>query len=141
MVCPFCHTSFAGERIHGVSIDRCLGCAAVWFDMGELTAYRTSHAAEIPAQSYGEASFVQASDAQLRPCPKCKSKALRAGLIGDFGVSRCDSCQGVLVRGSTLALFPPISDDGLLASAAVDAAVWSLPDVVGWLLEGLIDGS
>ncbi len=94
MKCPGCGGGLAAFRAHGIDLDRCPQCAGVWFDAGELAAYREARPHLVGG---GDDAFTaDPAGAPLR-CPRCEDDRLAPGRAGTLCFYRCGSCRGAFV--------------------------------------------
>ncbi len=98
--CPRCSTgTLEGLELGDVLIDRCVVCAGLWFDQGEIE------------QLVGESDRIRKMEAEVPAaegsiyCPRCAGIRLRPVLLGrpdgsEVYAFRCASCMGTwLDRG------------------------------------------
>lgn len=95
MICPVCQTALTHHERQGLELDRCGSCAGLWFDHGELEAYRASH----PARDGVAHAWKPDSDASEQPltCPRCRTPSLLRGRALGQLAAQCTSCLGVYV--------------------------------------------
>jgi len=137
--CPECSTSLLEERRSGIMVDRCGSCRGIWFDRGELDAYR-----ERRGEASGRSGEWGDRLASLPPtaassCPRCETSTLRPGLGGEAWRSTCETCGGVWVPGGAVEILsasrPPGGEKGkkkgsyTLSDFLTDAI---LEFLVGW---------
>lgn len=96
--CPRCKTGKLQEiELDDIFIDRCLTCAGLWFDQGELEQMATlKEVKTIETEIPKEVGSIQ--------CPRCKDTALRVKRLTadsqDVELYKCPSCLGTwLDRG------------------------------------------
>lgn len=140
MNCPVCRSALVEKRVLGIRLDRCSDCGGVWFDAGELEAYRVSVNAGLNSGSVPQAIFEPNLELGLEICPRCVSESLTVGTLGDHALRRCNRCAGVFVTSGTLAEFTPRSAASGAAEVASEGGAWAAVEaveVIGWLIEGL----
>ncbi len=107
MLCAVCKSRLESIEIHGISIDQCQFCHALWFDAGELETYSANHE---PLESIGEFNgpvFVADRSSPRRDCPRCQSNSLQFGVLSRYDVWRCDTCRGFFVFSETIDVLAP----------------------------------
>lgn len=93
MRCPECYRRLKQARTQGIEIDRCPSCRGVWFDAGELEAYRRSQALA-SGRDAGHVTFEATAPVPGSDCPHCKTATLSEGRAGDLRLYRCTECTG-----------------------------------------------
>lgn len=100
--CPKCdsETLVKTEALGNIPLDVCPGCKGIWFDKGELEALLKQSQGEVPAGF----DLISPKPEGL-PCPRCKSKMSRGGLVNPMLlVDKCDACGGVWLDPRELVL-------------------------------------
>jgi len=96
MKCPGCENHLIEKSYRGnIHVDECLSCHGVWFDKGELDAYRT--AVEIQDRGSDPPVFQKKDQSENRTCPKCVSPSLVEGEVRQILLARCQKCHGYFV--------------------------------------------
>ncbi len=119
MDCPSCSDHHLKPvRALGVYLDQCESCEGIWFDEGEMTAFRSAQArsagGQAPALGFKELSEPCAA------CPQCRADTLVSGEVGGLSVLRCTKCRGVFLPKQEI---PEEHDPALDAFARVKS-VW-----------------
>jgi Zn-finger nucleic acid-binding protein len=88
-----------GSMLHdSVQIDVCR-CGGMWFDAGELAAWRAGRAAKpLVCRCQGTTE---------RPCPRCPSQRLLDHTVATIPVLACPGCHGVFVPAASVARLDP----------------------------------
>lgn len=91
--CPKCSSEALVETpaLGNIPLDVCPGCSGIWFDKGELEALLKQ------SQGGGAADLELINPrADGLPCPRCKDKMARGGLVNPLlVVDKCQSCGGI----------------------------------------------
>ena len=132
-------------RVASIDLDRCPACDAIWFDAGELEAYRADvGTASVDLESV-ELSFSAPDDSAFRSCPKCEKPTLFDGTAGHYGLARCSACLGFFLSADQMTTISK-SPARRYAESAVDLAI-SEPEVTARgagkvlrFLMGFLDG-
>ncbi|MBC8327691.1 MAG: zf-TFIIB domain-containing protein [Planctomycetes bacterium] len=101
--CPDCSSPLEEEQHLDLVVDRCRRCQGIWFDEGELLAFRRSavDGAGLPpserAIAFRPLRFQGAID-----CPRCRAASLEVGEALGWRLGRCSRCRGVWVEGRRL---------------------------------------
>ena len=141
MRCPDCDIQLVEVIRLDIHLDLCAGCRGLWFDSGELEAYRQR---VVGGKVLSVLTFVRDPDSTPCSCPGCRQQALFAGKLGNLPLDKCSNCRGVFVPATTIATFRPKSTATAVGNAGVDGAasfgVEALGEVLSWLIQGLVDG-
>ena len=100
MNCPKCHIEpLAAFTIEGVTVDRCVACAGVWFDAEELSRLLSEEARHVAQLLKG--SLIAQADGKKADCPRDASKMMRVYSAIDHSVilDVCGECRGVWLDG------------------------------------------
>ena len=127
MICPSCSGAMSEESHGGVRLDLCSVCFGVWFDGGELEAYRAGDgSSRLRGVPGGNSRYEPTGDSAHVRCPRCESDILRTGVIGKYRVMRCTTCRG---------LFLPLPNPRFKTTekGIVDSAIGVLEEIVGAL--------
>jgi Zn-finger nucleic acid-binding protein len=134
MRCPGCSAQLEGFRHCGVELDRCASCGGVWFDAGELEAYRLAQ--EKLPQPY---EFERSEEEEPLHCPRCDAGTLAFGRARSVRLYRCSRCSGVWLPRQ-----PPPTNAGaepiLSVLDVVAEGLWWGPELID-LISGLFDGA
>lgn len=104
MECPACTKTMEQQSYRGgVNVDKCLWCGGVWFDVGELEAYRASLPQRPSGDSIETANFERTTDSAGGLCPRCEGQPLVLGRASGIELGRCERCRGVHVSGEQMA--------------------------------------
>jgi Zn-finger nucleic acid-binding protein len=97
MQCPLCEASCAAELIGAVTLDRCAGCRALWFDRTELAG---AFNARVPgvATDWGQPLPTSVEEGPL--CPRTAGIRLRGYTWLGERFWRCPTCKGVLMTAA-----------------------------------------
>ena len=133
MTCPVCATQLTHYERQGLELDRCASCAGLWFDHGELEAYRATH----PAKDGVAHAWKPDTDAADTPftCPRCRTPTLLRGRALGQLAAQCASCHGVFVSGQLAAkavahVAPDKAVRATSGGGPIDTTVWMLGDAV-----------
>lgn len=87
-------------QLHGMTIDRCPGCGAMWFDMNELERLLKSGGKELKQADVGATARI---DAPIRTkdldCPR-DGERMKEVLFPEqshIHVMKCPTCRGMLL--------------------------------------------
>jgi Zn-finger nucleic acid-binding protein len=76
MICPKCESEMESVKFAEVEVERCTGCAGMWFDVGQrerLEQLRGSESIDL-----GEAGRSRRHEETGRiPCPRCRGQMVR----------------------------------------------------------------
>jgi Zn-finger nucleic acid-binding protein len=146
MNCPQCNGNLLERRVSGIDVDACSTCGGVWFDAGELDAYRSSVGIVSGDSAPIGHAFQPVAGGEPWSCPRCATESVRAGAVGHYLLHRCSACFGVYVSRTeleTLSKSPKRRYAEGAANAASEAA-WYAPDLLIEgaleLLAGIVDG-
>ena len=106
MQCALCGASCVAEPIGAITLDRCTGCHALWFDRTELAGAFNVKAPGI-APDWGQPLPSPGDEGPL--CPRTAGVRLRGYTWSGEHFWRCPTCKGVLMTGTAW--------QGLLAAA------------------------
>ncbi len=122
--CPDCKREMRELRHQDVVVDAC-DCGGMWFDRGELAAWRAAHAT------------VQTVVAKPRTgpacrCPHCAGPSLGPVWLDRVSAASCSSCQGYWLPGTSVAMV------GRGGRGATDSGAWltALIEFVGNVVTG-----
>ena len=131
MQCPECSKPLHPASYAGIQLDRCRSCGGIWFDAGEIEAYRRArNEVDTPRN-------VTPLDEPARSCPRCESLSLEAGEASSTRIYRCSQCRGKFLPtqpslGEMVVGEGKHQSDGLLLEGAFQ--------IVGELLLVVFDG-
>jgi Zn-finger nucleic acid-binding protein len=97
MQCPECAGQLFEKRDAGITIDQCETCSGIWFDVGELEAYRVAKGENNDSAEKTIINFKPLSQSKILLCPRCTAESLIFGDSDKFQIARCDRCFGVFV--------------------------------------------
>lgn len=100
--CPKCSSEVLVEtpELGNIPLDVCPGCSGIWFGKGELEALLKRPEGGGPA----DLELINPG-AEGLPCPSCKSKMSRGGLVNPLLlVDKCRSCGGIWLDARELDL-------------------------------------
>lgn len=95
--CPECKNPMIEKRALGITIDECSNCKGIWFDSGELEAYRLAKGEKKEAAETTLSRFEPLTDYHNLTCPICASNSLQHGGADDLQINRCSQCSGIYV--------------------------------------------
>ena len=97
MRCPLCGTTLAAFEEHRLHLDRCPEGHGIWFDGGELEAYRKNHS-DTEKPSREEAHCFQPFPGEtVKDCPRCRRTTLEPGHLYKLNLYHCMTCHGVFL--------------------------------------------
>ena len=97
MNCPVCSKELHEIEVSGVTLDECTTCPGIWFDSGELQRTRREmRLDERPRE------FVATEGVARLSCPRCRTKTVETGSVGDAPFHRCAQCGGSFVTDEIL---------------------------------------
>ncbi len=101
MYCPFCKTTLTPFEEHHLHLDRCPDGHGIWFDGGELEAYRKKYldAKKVPREETHQ--FQPLPGEPIKDCPRCRRTTLEAGRLYELNVHHCFTCHGVFLGQQT----------------------------------------
>ena len=141
VTCPQCGASMAAQTHAGLTIDSCVQCGGVWFDLGELEALlETRGKLSKPGPSDEHLEHTQSFATQ---CPRCHARSLEEVSFRGVGLRACEQCRGMFVsqrsldRILTRRRHEPGTSAADVADAALDAVIHA-PDVSD-ALESIFD--
>jgi Zn-finger nucleic acid-binding protein len=97
MQCALCRASCVAEPVGSITLDRCSGCGALWFDRTELAG---AFNARVPGIAVDWGQPLLASGNEGPPCPRTADVRLRSYEWLGERFWRCPTCQGVLMTAS-----------------------------------------
>jgi MFS transporter, PAT family, beta-lactamase induction signal transducer AmpG len=101
MKCPDCDNDLIEKSYRGnIHVDECLSCHGVWFDKGELDAYRA--AVEIQDRGPDSPTFQKHEQSECKTCPKCVLSSLVQGEVRQIHLALCQQCHGYFVSYNQL---------------------------------------
>ena len=81
----------------GLDLDRCPSCDGMWFDFGELEAYRRRRREQGNPPSIEKAEFRREPGNYVLHCPRCLFPSLTLGNINSIELRRCLRCHGLFL--------------------------------------------
>ncbi|UCC83309.1 MAG: zf-TFIIB domain-containing protein [Gemmatimonadota bacterium] len=105
--CPSCKEPMRPEWHRAIEIDRCPACGDLWFDRTELTTYVADKTPGLGKVMLGQPRTVPGGPDTSLACPRCRVPSLEPYEWDGHRFSRCTSCSGVHLEGTTL--------DGIIA--------------------------
>lgn len=106
-------------------MDKCLWCQGVWFDAGELEAYRAALPPRSGDGTTEGSTFERTPTQDPVHCPHCPQQPLIIGKAGGIEIGKCDRCRSVFVSGEQM------------AELNYDTTPDSMPHVINILLSAL----
>jgi Zn-finger nucleic acid-binding protein len=94
MQCALCGASCVAELIGAITLDRCAGCHALWFDRTELAG---AFSARVPAVAADWGQPLPSSGDEGPLCPRTAGVGLRGYTWLGERFWRCPTCKGVLM--------------------------------------------
>jgi Zn-finger nucleic acid-binding protein len=98
--CPKDQSPMVKVQLHGITIDRCPGCGAIWFDMNELERLLKDDRSELKQADIGATIRI---DTRIRTkdldCPRDKER-MKEVLFPEqshIHVMKCTTCRGMLL--------------------------------------------
>jgi Zn-finger nucleic acid-binding protein len=127
--CPDCKRVMRELRHQDVAVDAC-ECGGMWFDHGELAAWRASH-----TKAAAPNPVLKPRPGAARRCPHCAASSLRSVWLDKVPVASCSQCQGIWLPGAGVAMFDRGSRNG-----ATDAGDWlsAVFEFVGHVVVGAL---
>lgn len=104
MDCPNCRTEMRETKAGEITIDRCLHCKAIWFDIEEIERYvkaTAPNATFIP----GDEDFKRHTKGLEEGCTCCGNSTLERGVVGRSEFMRCTWCGGIFLFEADLDRF------------------------------------
>jgi Zn-finger nucleic acid-binding protein len=99
MDCPLCRKAMKPIKAGDFSIDECPECRGLWFDKGELEAFKDEVDPDLRFLDFEIWSSQALFNLNEQPlaCPRCRSVAMRALKYQepDLAVTFCPFCEGV----------------------------------------------
>ncbi|MFP7723648.1 zf-TFIIB domain-containing protein [Lysobacter sp. A3-1-A15] len=94
MKCPKCNLQMSALMCEGVEIDRCPGCAGLWFDAFEHEQLKELGGADTLDSAPGSTPVQQAG---ATPCPRCRQPMIQMVVAGQphIAYESCGVCHGV----------------------------------------------
>lgn len=94
--CPGCDELMEPlESVQGVEVEVCPGCRGVWFDQGELRAFRRAQG--LPHEA-GRVTIQRSTwTGEVMGCPRCDTSTLRLGRRGRESIGHCVNCGGLFL--------------------------------------------
>jgi Zn-finger nucleic acid-binding protein len=126
MDCPFCKTSLLPYEEHDLHLDRCPAGHGIWFDGGELDAYRKNHPDVGNAPKEETQRFLPLPGVAVKDCPRCRTTTLEGGRLHDLDVQHCFTCHGVFLGQPS-----PLTQDPLNPTPVV---------IGGMILQAILSG-
>jgi Zn-finger nucleic acid-binding protein len=97
MQCALCEASCVPEPVGAITLDRCSGCGALWFDRTELAG---AFHARVPGLAVDWGRPLPAPADEGPQCPRTADVRLRSYELLGQRFWRCPRCQGVLMTAS-----------------------------------------
>ena len=119
VLCAVCKSQLEPVEAHGVTIDQCPFCHALWFDYGELEIYSENHKPLEFIGAFNGPIFTAKRGAHRRDCPRCESHSLQFGKLSRYDVWRCETCGGFFVFSETIDVLAP-KDEAKKAFMAIE---------------------
>jgi Zn-finger nucleic acid-binding protein len=101
MHCPFCENTLIPFEEHHLHLDRCPNGHGIWFDGGELEAYKKKYPDTEKAPREETHQFQPLPGEAVKDCPRCRRKTLEAGRLYELNVHHCFTCHGVFLGQPT----------------------------------------
>lgn len=101
MHCPFCQNTLIPFEEHHLHLDRCPEGHGIWFDGGELEAYRKKYPDIGNAPREETHQFQPLPGEVIKDCPRCRRTTLEAGRLYELNVHHCFTCHGVFLGQPT----------------------------------------
>jgi Zn-finger nucleic acid-binding protein len=118
--CLDCGSLMIEEEHHGVTIDRCISCGSLWFDVDEIYAYLEAHPAVATANEPSETDFRKSTRGVGGFCNCCGQSAIELGDFRGIAYQRCTWCGGIFIGWEQIRQ--------ILASRAGQVTVWGPED-------------
>lgn len=83
--------------LHGVTIDRCLGCSGLWFDVDEIYAFLNAHPELAVADEPIDHDFKRCTSGIGATCGCCGQQAVEIGDFRGIAYQRCTWCGGLFI--------------------------------------------
>lgn len=103
MNCPKCSAPMAEDKFKDYSFHRCTGCAGLWLEMGELTAFRHMDGAEAIDTGNPEVGHKMNATDHIK-CPACTTPMIR--MVDNhhphIWYEGCTVCYGVFLDAGEL---------------------------------------
>src|SRR5579859_6215839 len=104
--CPDCSTQMLVETVHGVQLDACPQCAAIWFDAEELrTLLAKDPLAPLEIEDKNKPQAVlRPAGPSTHQCPDCKQPLQQYHYLYNSPIvlHACANCGGFLVEDGQL---------------------------------------
>ncbi len=135
--CPECKNHLIEKKDFGITIDECSHCKGIWYDAGELEAYRAVLGENRETAETTLARFKPLSFCQNLKCPTCLRDTLQCGGSDELQIARCTQCSGIYVsekevkKISKKRKFEKSDDDGegkFWIGATVLEFIWDFVD-------------
>jgi len=97
MRCPFCENTLIPFEEHYLHLDRCPNGHGIWFDGGELEAYRRKHPETRKAPREETHQFHPLPGEAVKDCPRCRTATLEGGRLLEMDLRHCFTCHGVFL--------------------------------------------
>ena len=97
MKCPQCSETMIEIAHPEVTVDKCLRCKGLWFDMEEVLEY-ASLKTPFPFLIPTDEVFRQHTRGEKEVCPCCEENALQLGSISGCTYKRCSWCGGIFIE-------------------------------------------
>jgi len=85
------------EDHHGVTLDRCVACGGLWFDVDEIYEYLRAHPALAAAHEPSRADFKRCTKGVGAKCTCCGHDAVEFGDFRGIAYQRCTWCGGLFI--------------------------------------------
>ena len=97
MQCALCEAACVVEPVGAITLDRCSGCRALWFDRTELAGALHARVPGI-AVDWGQPLPTRVDEGPV--CPRTSDVRLRSYMWLGERFWRCLTCHGVLITAS-----------------------------------------
>ena len=95
--CLECGSRMIEEDHHGVTLDRCISCGGLWFDVDEIYDYLRAHPALATGYEPTETDFKRCTKGVGAGCNCCGQNALEFGDFRGITYQRCTWCGGLFI--------------------------------------------
>jgi hypothetical protein len=104
------------EDHHGVTLDRCVACGGLWFDVDEIYDYLRSHPALAAVHEPSEADFKRCTNGVGAKCTCCGQSSVELGDFRGIAYQRCTWCGGLFIGPKQIC--------EIVASRAGQVTIW-----------------
>ena len=121
MNCAKCDQTLTPITVRKIEVDRCEGCAGIWFDRHELDGILESGESHLLDAEGGHPSEL---DKHPGTCPRCTVALTRydSHMIDALGYDHCSTCNGVWLDKGELATLASNPEAGAVVAFAADIA-------------------